>query len=210
VRGALEGHESVSLLPQSSGVLQLVTVPIAIGLTRPEILGTLSLGFLIDDAVAAQLKAMTGSDVAFGMDGHVLAATLPLENRGGLAALLLPSSGLHQARIGSVDYVVLQQRLSAGRDGDSPSGPGRADPAVTDQELAEPAGDSDRTRRHGRLRRDSRTLQLRRCATITRPLAAITGAMRDVAATGDRRADRPHPRRGMTKTRVCWRRRSTR
>ena len=46
VRGALEGHESVSLLPQSSGVLQLVTVPIAIGLTRPEILGTLSIGFL--------------------------------------------------------------------------------------------------------------------------------------------------------------------
>ena len=59
----------MSLLPQPNGMLQLVTVPIAIGLTQPEILGTLSVGFLLDDVVAAQLKAMTGSDIAFG-DGR--------------------------------------------------------------------------------------------------------------------------------------------
>jgi len=38
-------------------MLQLVTVPIAVGLTNPDILGTLSVGFLLDDALAAQLRA---------------------------------------------------------------------------------------------------------------------------------------------------------
>ena len=52
VRSALAGKEGFSLIPQSAGILQLVTVPIAIGLTSPEILGTLSVGFLLDDGFA--------------------------------------------------------------------------------------------------------------------------------------------------------------
>ncbi len=79
VRDALRGQEGFGLLPQPDGMLQLVTVPILIGLKQPEILGTVSVGFLLDNALAAQLKEITGSDVAFGMDGQVLAATLPQE-----------------------------------------------------------------------------------------------------------------------------------
>ena len=45
--------------------------------SRREFLGTLSAGFLLDDGLAAQLKNITGSDVAFGMDGQILASTLP-------------------------------------------------------------------------------------------------------------------------------------
>src|SRR5205823_7200048 len=70
VRDALKGRESFSLLPQPDGMLQLVTVPISIGLAQPEILGTVSVGFLLDDGLASQLKEITGSDVAFGMDGR--------------------------------------------------------------------------------------------------------------------------------------------
>ncbi len=81
VRGALGGQDSISLLPQPNGILQVVTVPIAIGLTRPEMLGTLSMGFLLDDALADQLKGITGSDLAFGMDGQILASTLPRDAR---------------------------------------------------------------------------------------------------------------------------------
>ena len=44
VRDALAGRESFSLLPQRDGILQLVTVPISIGLAQPEILGTVSVG----------------------------------------------------------------------------------------------------------------------------------------------------------------------
>ena len=65
-----------------------------------------------------------------------------------------------------MDYVVLQQRLSAAGDGDSPlRRTRRADPAVADRRARGPAGDSDRARRHGRRRRDPRDAsQLRRCA----------------------------------------------
>ena len=99
-------------------MLQLVTVPIAIGLTQPEILGTLSVGFLLDNALAAQLKEITGSDVAFGMDGQILAATLPRERtRRSLALLLHQRTMSHDCGIGGEDYVVLPRPLAA--DGDA-------------------------------------------------------------------------------------------
>ena len=89
VRDALAGRESLSLLPQPDGILQLVTVPVSVGITpRRDILGTLSVGFLLDDALAAQLKQITGSDIAFGMDGQILAATLPREHYPALAERL--------------------------------------------------------------------------------------------------------------------------
>src|SRR6185295_10751557 len=118
IRDALAGHESVSLLPQPNGMLQLVTVPIAIGLTHPEILGTLSVGFLLDDRVAAQLKAITGSDVAFGMGGQILTTTLPRAHRGALASLLHEPDTVHDVRIGAEDYVVLARPLTTS--GDAP------------------------------------------------------------------------------------------
>src|SRR4051794_29410262 len=74
VRDALRGGESFSLLPEPDGMLQLVTVPISIGLAEPEILGTVSVGFMLDNTLAGQLKSITGSDVAFGMNGQILAA----------------------------------------------------------------------------------------------------------------------------------------
>ncbi len=88
VRAAAEGREGFSLIPRPEGMLQLVTVPIAIGLSNPDIQGTLSVGFLLDDALALQLKGITGSEIAFGMDGQVLATTLPAEDRAALAAVM--------------------------------------------------------------------------------------------------------------------------
>ena len=185
VRGALAGRESVSLLPQVNGVLQLVTVPIAIGLTHPEILGTLSIGFLIDDAVAAQLKAMIGSDVAFGMNGQVLAATLPPENRPELAALLRRGN-LHEARIGHADYVVLQQRLSEPTEGESQAGPVALILRSRTEELAGLTAIQTALGVTAVVAVILATLLSFGVArTITRPLAAITDAMRDVASTGD-------------------------
>jgi sterol desaturase/sphingolipid hydroxylase (fatty acid hydroxylase superfamily) len=71
VRRAIEGGESLSLIPEPDGLLHLVTVPIVIGISHPDILGTLSVGFLLDDAFARQLKQVTGSEIAaaiFGWD----------------------------------------------------------------------------------------------------------------------------------------------
>ena len=81
----IDGGESLSLIPQPDGILHLVTVPIVIGISHPDILGTLSVGFLLDDAFARQLKQVTGSEIAFGMDGQILASTLPREARPALS-----------------------------------------------------------------------------------------------------------------------------
>jgi hypothetical protein len=124
VRKALAGRESVSLLPQTNGILQLATVPITILHPQPEMLGTLSVGFLLDDAIAAQLKSITGSDVAFGMDGQILASTLPKEHRPALASLLREPDSVHDSRIADEEFVVLPRRLTASPDPDSlASGP---------------------------------------------------------------------------------------
>ncbi len=56
IRDALAGREGLTLLPQPEGMIQLVTVPVYVGITRPDILGTLSVGFMLDNALAAQLK----------------------------------------------------------------------------------------------------------------------------------------------------------
>jgi signal transduction histidine kinase len=187
VRGALEGRDSATLLPQPGGVLQLVTVPIAIGLAHPDVLGTLSIGFLIDDAYADQLKAMTGSEVAFGMDGHVLAATLPAADRADLAALLRAGDRVHEGRIGGADYVVLRQRLGAPGERESRAGGpvalilrSRTDVLAGLQAIQTALGFTAIV-----AVILATLLSFGVARTITRPLAAITGAMRDVASTGD-------------------------
>jgi signal transduction histidine kinase len=187
VHDALLGHETVSLLPEPDGILQVVTVPIAIGLTQPQILGSVSVGFLLNEALASQLKAITGSDVAFGMNGHVLTTTLPREHDETLNRSLR-SSGVSTVVLGRDEYIVLPQQL-AGFTG----------------------GSGDSVPRPMALILRSRTEQLRSldaihtglfvtaviavllatllsfavARTITRPLAAITDVMREVAATGD-------------------------
>jgi signal transduction histidine kinase len=184
VRDALTGHESFSLLPQPDGVLQFMTVPIAIGLTQPEILGTLSVGFLLDNAVAAQLKDVTGSDIAFGMNGEVLAATLPREDYAALADQFHATSA-SRISLGGQDYVALPRPLAAAG---SPADGGAVALILR-----------SRTEQFRFLQAIRIGLGVTAALavvvatlfsfvvarTITRPLAAITDAMREVAATGD-------------------------
>ena len=184
VRDALAGRESFSLLPQPDGMLQLVTVPITIG---PEIHGTLSVGFLLDDTLAAQLKQITGSEIAFGMDGQVLATTLPRDDRPALSALLRRAERMPNVTLGAEEYAALPLSLSAV--GDSPVA-GAGPVALILRSRTETL----------RFLRSIHTqlavtlviavmlatlLSFAVARTITQPLAAITGVMREVAATGD-------------------------
>jgi signal transduction histidine kinase len=184
IREALAGRESFSLLPQPGGVLQLVTVPILI---QPEIVGTLSVGFLLDDALAAQLKQITGSEVAFGMDGQILATTLKREDRTSLGALLRRADGPTIVALGADEYAALSLPLASGEQVDlHGSGP----MALILRSRTE----------HLRFLRTIHSelyvtalvavllatlLSFTVARTITRPLAAITDVMREVAATGD-------------------------
>ena len=185
VRNALGGHESFSLLPQPDGILQLVTVPISIGLAQPEILGTVSVGFLLDDALAAQLKEITGSDVAFGMDGQVLAATLPRGMYGVLAGRLR-TSGISHLTLAGEDYLVLPRPLSVA--GTLPVGVGPV--ALILRSRTELLRGLQAI--HTGLAATAivavllaTILGFAVARTITRPLANITDVMREVAATGD-------------------------
>src|SRR5262249_33712609 len=181
IRNALSGKETVSLLPQPHGILQVVTVPISLGLGAPQTLGTLSAGFLLDDALASDLKTSPGSDVAFGMDGQVLASTLPRDEDAVLAERLR-STGVSTATLGHEQYAVLPRPLIEG----AAKGPvvlilrSRTEQLLS---LTEIQTGLAVTALVAVLLATLLSFAVAR--TITRPLAAITDVMRDVARTGD-------------------------
>ena len=183
VQGALAGREGESLLRQPGGVLHLVTVPLAVGLSQPDILGTLSVGYLLDDAFAGQLKQLTGSDLAFGMDGVVLSSTLPIADRAALSALLRSPAPANLTLHGE-EYAVLPMPLTTS----APGAPGATALVLRSR--------TEQLRFLGEIRTElavaalvavllATLLSFAVARSITRPLAAITGVMRDVAATGD-------------------------
>jgi signal transduction histidine kinase len=186
VREALGGRQSGGLLPQPDGVLQLVTVPIALGRTDPEILGTLSVGFLLDDAFASQLKEITGSEIAFGMDGQILASTLPRAERPELSKLVAESGVSRSVHIGGDDYVALPRPLASGGDPAADTGPvvlilrSRTEQLRPLQAIHRALGVTAVV-----AVLLATLLSFAVARTITRPLAAITDAMREVATTGD-------------------------
>ena len=184
-RDALAGRERFDMLPAAGGLVQLATVPIALGVESPELLGALSVGFLLDDALADQLKSVTGSDVAFGMDQRVLASTLPPGLRDE-AAGLLAATDTRDVRIGAEEFVTLTLPLST--DGaDATAAPAAAVilRSRSDQLrfLREIYTELAVTAVLGVLLATLLSFVVAR--TITRPLAAITAAMREVASTGD-------------------------
>ena len=190
VRDAAPGRETTSLIPQPDGLLQLVTVPIVLqprGVVTPEFLGTLSVGFRLDEALAAQLKDITGSEVAFGMNGQILATTLPAEDRPALVDLLRRAEDGRNVTLRTEEYMALPLPLS--------SAAVASDPAVAPVALIL----RSRTEQL-RFLRAIRTelamtaivaaglamlLSFAVARTITRPLATITDIMKEVAATGD-------------------------
>jgi signal transduction histidine kinase len=182
VRSALEGRESTTYRAHREGMLQIVTVPIAIGTDAPDVLGTLSLGVAVDDAQAGHFKAVTASEVAFTLDGHIRASTLPDafdEAVAGVAA-----EGVSVLQLGPDEYVAVRRPL-AGAAG------GAGEPVAVILR--------SRTERLSFLRTFHAALAVAALVavllavllsyavarTVTRPLAAITATMREMSATGD-------------------------
>jgi signal transduction histidine kinase len=186
IQHALEGRETAAFWPTSTGILQVVTVPIAI---EPEdILGTLSVGFGIDRGLAERLKALTQSEIAFAYNGRIQAASLPQAFLPDLAALLgtPPSSRL---RLGGNEYAVLAQPLLP----EDPGGGAEGSPAPTAFVLM---SRTERLNFLGPLHTALAGTALIAVAlatllsygvalTVTRPLRAITATMSEMATTGD-------------------------
>ena len=178
---ALEGHVAPAFWLHPRGVLEVVSVPVTLGLERPEVLGVLSVGYLLDDRRAAQFKALTGADIAFAMGGAARASTLPGSREA--MAPLLAASGPTRIVIGSEEYVALTQPLGAGT-------------TATDPAAIVLRSRSERLRSLGAIQAALGGIALGAtllaivvsygvARTISRPLATITDHMRQIAATGD-------------------------
>jgi signal transduction histidine kinase len=165
-----------------AGVLEVVNVPVTIGLERPDFLGVLSVGYLLDERRAAQFKALTGAEIAFAIDGVVRASTF---GRGATEVLapLLAAGGARSVSIGGEEFMAVAQALGPG------AGPRQPTALIL----------RSRTQRMRTLASIQAALagiaigatllaivvSYGVARTITRPLASITDHMRHVAATGD-------------------------
>jgi signal transduction histidine kinase len=172
------------------GVLQLVSVPILLEGDIPEILGRLTVGFFLDNRLAEELKGLTGSEIAFGAGGRILASTLPADARSTLESFI-GASEIATASIGEDEYVVLARPLLAATPGASSASDGGTAPvALVLRSRTERLQflNAIRTGLAGVLIVTlllATLLSYGVALTMTRPLAAITTAMREIAATGD-------------------------
>ena len=203
IRDALEGREGTTFWLGPEGILQVVSVPIAVGPAPSDVLGTLSVGFLLGQSLATRLKKLTGSEIAFAAAGTVTASTLPAESRSALVPLLGRWGRISRVSIEQHDYLALLVPLA------SPpraSGPGASSPSAR----VDQAGGSDgvvpaaivlrsRTERLRFLRPIQAALGLTGliavllatgigyaiARTVTRPLGVIIATMKEIAVTGD-------------------------
>jgi signal transduction histidine kinase len=175
----------------SRGILQVVSVPILIDPRQPEILGTLSVGLSLDNRAADRFRTLTNSEIAFGTAQDVRTSTLPQAAWPVLAPLLARDGLTDSVTIDGEDYIALTKRLTLGATGSpgtTAAGPG----AVTILMRS-------RTERLQFLAGVHRNVLFVAAAavlvatlasyaiarTVTRPLGAVTAAMREMAATGD-------------------------
>jgi signal transduction histidine kinase len=202
VEGALGGRVMAAFWVFPGGILQVISVPIVAGAAPPEILGSLSLGFQLDDALAARFKAQTGSEIAFASGSRVVASTLLPAERGPLASLAA-RAGITRVWCGSVEYLALVRPLVS-RQSPSMSAAPVGPPAVAGPRDGTPAPPvaiilRSRTERL-RLLQPIRAALLGTGAlamllaiglsygiarTITRPIGVITATMKEMSATGD-------------------------
>lgn len=183
IRDAPRGRETALFLPHGGGILQLVSVPIWIDPQQPELLGTLIVGFALDPRAAARFKALTNSEIAFGMGGRIHASTLPRELWSSLVPLLARDGLTPSLWLAGNEYIAATRTLASG------------DP----QHAARAILLRSRTERLLFLSALHRTLAVIAllavltatlvsyviARTVTRPLGQVTAAMREMAATGD-------------------------
>jgi len=186
IQQALAGREASGFWPYADGVLQVMTVPIKIGLDRPEIMGALTVGSRLDHELAETFKRATESDIVFAVDGQIRASTLPAADRLRLVSLL-KTSDVQTISLENGEYVALRR----------PLGPAAA--AMTGEMAPSVLLLRSRSERLqflnaintglgvvGMLAVLAATILSYAVArSITRPLATITNVMREMSATGD-------------------------
>jgi signal transduction histidine kinase len=174
--------EDATFIVHPRGVLQVVSVPIVLGPEPLDVLGRLTVGFVMDDELATQFRGQTGSEIAFAAGGRVLASSLPAATRARMAQLI-ETRDTTTIQLGGEEYLALARPMGSVSSGATPV-------MLTLRSRAERLRFFN-TLRAGLVGALILTLLLATilsyavATTMTRPLATVTNAMRDVAATGD-------------------------
>lgn len=182
------GSEYSLFAAHPRGLLQIVSVPVQVGTGPAEMLGRLTVGFFLDHDRALQFKQLTNSEVVFGAQGRILAASLPPELHADLRGVL-DARDIQSVTIGGTEHLALARPMIE-RTGTVPPRTGAA-PVVVVLRSRE-----DQLRFLSTLRAGlggallvavllATVVSYGVARTITRPLAAVTRAMGDVAETGD-------------------------
>src|SRR5262245_27119661 len=98
--------------PEAHGVLLIKSVPITPDKEQAELLGTLILGARLDEQQAVRFKTLTNSEVAFGVNGAIQAATLPRETWPALVGLLDTPRTATRIVLNRQDYLAYATPLS--------------------------------------------------------------------------------------------------
>ena len=174
-RGSGDG---TTFWPYAGGVLHVVAIPLEAG---PTPLGTLLVGLGLDQRAAVRVKAMTRSEVAFVFGRQLVASSLDPARAAGLEGVA-HETGVFVRTLGDEEYVGRVQRLGASA--------GRDPAAVVLRSRTEHLAFLPPLRWQIAMTGLGAVLVATLVGyliarTVTRPLRALTAAMREIAATGD-------------------------
>jgi signal transduction histidine kinase len=169
-------RDGAAFWPYAGGVLHVVAIPLDAGLA------TLLVGSSLDDQTARRIHAVTNSEIAFVADGHIVAASLPQERVAGLASMA-DRTDVFTIRLGDEEFVGLVQPLAAAG---QPMGP----VALVLRSRTEHLRFLLRLRWNIAMTGLAVVLMATIVAylvarSVTRPLRALSGTMREIASTGD-------------------------
>jgi signal transduction histidine kinase len=166
---------------QDAGILLVTSVPVP-DPTLPEPLGTLGVGASLGERLAERFKALTDSEIAFGVNGEIQASTLSRETWPALAHVL-SNSGTYTITVNGNEYRAIVRPLADAADEIRPM-------SVVLQSR------SERLRFLGTLHTELAATAVLAvfvgilfsyaiARTVTRPLGTITTTMREMTASGD-------------------------
>ena len=181
--GTAEGAERDAFWTERQGILLIKSVPIWIDPRQPDVLGTLILGKSFNSGQAADFKKLTNSEVGFGVNGSIQAATLPQHTWPSLASLLPRPGSSVRITLDGEEYLAFVSPLG-------PAGPGGQPMVILLRSQTERLRFLNQL--HTLLAATAvvavflATLFSYAIArTVTRPLGTITSTMREMAASGD-------------------------
>jgi signal transduction histidine kinase len=171
--------DGTAFWPYPGGLLRAAAIPMEPG---PAPLGTLLLGFSLDPDVAARIKAVSNSDIAFVADGRIVASTLPPAQTAGLTPVL-GRTDVFTVWLAGEEFIGRVQPIDANGRTEGPS-------ALVLISRTEHLRFLSHLRWQIALTGLAAVLMATLLGyliarTVTRPVRALTATMREMAATGD-------------------------